>query len=1829
MRRYTQPRLAAMLGCRSAAMPRCCRAVLVLASAAALLRVDGTDTASYGDDQSSYGSSSPSYGAESSYGASSSKESSYGSSPSHGSSEAGSSYGATSSEGSSYGSGAVSSYGATSSSSYGSGSSKDSSSYGAESSYGSTDAGSESSYGATSSSSYGSGSSQDSSSYGAKSSYGSSSASYGSSSSSDSSSSGSSSSSSYGSASASYGGTSSEGSSYGSTGSSGSSSSYGSSSSSYGGGGSSSYGDDGSSSSSYGGGPFPDSDSSSSSYASPVTTQDKFQSHVCTGYDEEYAACPNLMPCDSCVPVNCLFDEWGEWFDAGGCSGIVFRQRGVRVSNNECGKPCDGPKIESKKHKLAKCTLHEHDAVWGAWSEWTACESTSDQSTRSRRIEQMNTASGKPAVGPTKETRACGKGPDPIDCLFHPWHQWTSCSATCGAGRYTRIRRVVREAKWGGLACQGVTQETKTCLAEPCDAKPCKVSAWTEWSSQVAHQASNDKQLFRSRSILTPPGPGGSACPSGLEETKGVEKPQARDCILSEWSLWSRCDKTCEGGQKMRHRTLEEPSELGGSCGHHILSEVAPCNTGPCSSSPSSDCRLSNWGEWSKCDARCGEGSKKRMRSIVAEATLRGQGCTGPLREMASCLESHCNIVDCRWGEWAQWSDCSCECGGGTKRRSRSVAEAPRNGGKVCHPQAMEEAFPCNTQACGVGCVDGQWGPWGDWTTCSASCSSSFRSRSRNLEIQPSSCGKAASGSRDEYAVCGDLPPCIQDRDCRISEWGDWSHCSCHCFGIRERNRFIADFATGRGKPCNNTTLKAIEPCNPGLAEPWSPDDPRLQKLEWKLEHPPHDCLGKPAVDCLLNMWEEWSTCSKSCGGGQRERRRTVRQAAKHGGRPCLGELTVLEPCNLDSCHPEHCTDCVWGPWDEWGSCSKCGGQRYRHRSIIQMPNHCGRPCDVKSAKQTSDCHSECGKQLFCAWTEWSGSTSCAKCGPATTMRNRALGFTPVHPGPGNFLFLGSGEAQCAGSQLNVSLCPRSGQDCQGCVPKHCVFGEWSEWHAPTCVGLCERERTIVATNNECGNPCQGPLLTTKRCPVECMKPKDCLFSPWGKWSACPLLQSQSQRTRSRSIIEQPQAGGKPCIGAIEETIACEYNTKQIDCGFGNWGEWTACSRTCGGEGWKERFRGITTVAAAGGIQCKGGMQMLAPCSSGPAVCPGEELRDCLLGEWGPWSAPGENHQQKRFRKIEQLGQNGGSACEGVLQETKNTPAAVQDCLISEWTEWDMCDKSCGGGQSMRNRQVHHFPSAGGKCCPPLLKETKGCKTGPCDSQDCMVSEWGRWGPCSTSCGAGQQSRSRYIVSIRSKDGKGCNLDLGETRACEGDHFCGKEDCKWGEWSPWSGCSCSCDGGQQTRTRHIARAPRNGGLPCQEGHKEEIQSCNNQPCDQTQCRDGQWGDWTRWAPCSKSCGGGITFRRRKVEVMANHCGKEPMGKDREIAFCDVGVPCSRPRDCQFSEWVEWSACSATCDGIRHRSRSVAVYGKGVGKFCMGGLKETVPCNPGPNSPLPSACQAGEPADCAFGEWGGWQACSVSCGGGEHMRSRNIIAQARRGGKPCLGSLTEIKECARHSCDGPQPKDCIFGEWEQWGACGKCSGQRKRFRNIKQYAEEGGKNCELTNTEETGNCPRFCHAKQYCGWALWGEWGECSSSCGKGYRQRRRHLELSSNASTVLVSKDLIKDYDVLFTQDSTHFRELLASFSAGGACIMAIFGAVRGLSLSSRFGQSRYFASAAGGSVSSRTFSRVTDGYPRSAEQNGDYLLVANEHETELPWSAPRNAFDELGELSS
>ena len=56
--------------------------------------------------------------------------------------------------------------------------------------------------------------------------------------------------------------------------------------------------------------------------------------------------------------------------------------------------------------------------------------------------------------------------------------------------------------------------------------------------------------------------------------------------------------------------------------------------------------------------------------------------------------------VDGGWSDFEDWSDCSLECGEGTRTRSRSCTNpAKSNGGADCVGNG-EETEPCNTDQC-------------------------------------------------------------------------------------------------------------------------------------------------------------------------------------------------------------------------------------------------------------------------------------------------------------------------------------------------------------------------------------------------------------------------------------------------------------------------------------------------------------------------------------------------------------------------------------------------------------------------------------------------------------------------------------------------------------------------------------------------------------------------------------------------------------------------------------------------------------------------------------------------------------------------------------------------------------------------------------------------------------------------------------------------------------------------------------------------------------------------------------------------------------------------
>ena len=63
-------------------------------------------------------------------------------------------------------------------------------------------------------------------------------------------------------------------------------------------------------------------------------------------------------------------------------------------------------------------------------------------------------------------------------------------------------------------------------------------------------------------------------------------------------------------------------------------------------------------------------------------------------------------------------------------------------------------------------------------------------------------------------------------------------------------------------------------------------------------------------------------------------------------------------------------------------------------------------------------------------------------------------------------------------------------------------------------------------------------------------------------------------------------------------------------------------------------------------------------------------------------------------------------------------------------------------------------------------------------------------------------------------------------------------NCVWGTWDTWATCSKTCGGGVQVRTRKIDTHEENGGTACS-GLSTEQQNCNTGTCPASNYREFQ------------------------------------------------------------------------------------------------------------------------------------------------------------------------------------------------------------------------------------------------------------------------------------------------------------------------------------------------------------------------------------------------------
>ncbi|NXC93011.1 PPN protein, partial [Certhia familiaris] len=199
-------------------------------------------------------------------------------------------------------------------------------------------------------------------------------------------------------------------------------------------------------------------------------------------------------------------------------------------------------------------------------------------------------------------------------------------------------------------------------------------------------------------------------------------------------------------------------------------------------------------------------------------------------------------------------------------------------------------------------------------------------------------------------------------------------------------------------------------------------------------------------------------------------------------------------------------------------------------------------------------------------------------------------------------------------------------------------------------------------------------------------------------------------------------------------------------------------------------------------------------------------------------------------------------------------------------------------------------------------------------------------------------------------------------------------------YSSWSECSSECGGGFQTRL--VFCTIDNEIYPdymCRnKAQPDNNRTCGHQPCPQTKrWKTGEWGS------CSATCGGGTQTRSVYCVLFDGQSSQGVVDDTECMAFAQQprrSQPCN-VRQCATWSTGPWSQCSASCgEGVQTRTVTCRTQ--------QGSQAQDFACL---MEPKPSATQPCLKENCIqeigwhVGDWG---LCSKSCDSG--IRTRQVI-----------------------------------------------------------------------------------------------------------------------------------------------------------------------------------------------------------------------------------------------
>ncbi|KAK2858572.1 hypothetical protein Q5P01_003192 [Channa striata] len=762
------------------------------------------------------------------------------------------------------------------------------------------------------------------------------------------------------------------------------------------------------------------------------------------------------------------------------------------------------------------------DGGWTLWSVWSDCSVTCGQGTQVRTRACINPPprnNGSYCSGPERDWQDCYTPP----CLddLCPWSPWSPCSQSCGAGSVSRRRVCVCE-EGGDAACpteiarERNREETQLCYKQPCP--ECPMSQWSVWSPCSC--VSQRQQRYR---VALSPATRGQQCSPVERQSRVCNLSQCDDCeapfVYSECGV--PCEKQCalqgqgdlcSDGRKctpgcycpqgllQQNGSCVAPEECG--CIHlqHQTSGQPPrpvtvsqgttvtigCSTCLCHDGTlqcdTRECEviLSEWSEWTPCSPCVPSSSLQDSPAQTEDTSIKmvsiqrrfracldldsgfpvpeeeESQCPGPLIEEKLCSDANICRDLCEWSVWSSWTACAEPCSGGVRQRYRRPLASPP--GPHCSSQQTQSQI-CNTGLCpGERCEDrGRTYQEHCANQCPRSCTDLWE----HVQCLQGSCQPGCRCPQGQLLQDGHCVPVTE----------------CRC-----------------GVPSGNGTLEFI-----------STEELPVDCNTCVCENGTLVCSNVPCP--VYEPWSPWSSCSASCGRGQKTRSRLCQET--EGGPSCADTLQT-ESCDLPPCP----VGCLLSEWSLWSKCSATcgGGLSVRNKTVLREPEPGGMGCTGPLEQHTvcniNSCLPECPNgQVF---SECSGSCpyTCEDLWPNTECLPG-----PCTPGctcpPGQVLYKGScvSQADCPCTALSLT--------------------------AEITDTLLPPDTAVQYLCNTC--VCQGGIFncTSEPCDV------DCEWSSWSQWSPCSASCGTGRQTSTRVVLQPRMYEGAPCDGPDLRTAIC------------------------------------------------------------------------------------------------------------------------------------------------------------------------------------------------------------------------------------------------------------------------------------------------------------------------------------------------------------------------------------------------------------------------------------------------------------------------------------------------------------------------------------------------------------------------------------------------------------------------------------------------------------------------------------------------------------------